>query len=84
MAIGPNHLDGNFKKEVELFEKHIDAVLLKKTLPSTRRVTIDTPKGMTNDHLDVLSEKYIIAGWKFVHRSFGVQQDPGDWIIFEA
>jgi hypothetical protein len=82
MAIGPERLRENFKKEVDEFEEIIDSKLLKSKLPG--KIMIDAPRGMTTSHFNVLKDRYLKSGWNVVKQEFGTQRDPGNLIIFSA
>lgn len=84
MAVGPKQLSNAFKEEVATFEKLIDAALLKKSFSPGGKITIEAPRGLTDQHLAVLLDKYVKAGWKGIHQEYGDQRDPGYWLTFES
>ena len=51
MAIGPKQLSNDFKEEVTALEKLIDAALLKKSLSPGGKMTIEAPRGLTDQLL---------------------------------
>lgn len=83
MAISPEVLTQSFKREADDFEKIIDSILSSKSLGPGGSISINTPKGITSKHFEVLSERYISAGWSEMGRSYGSQRDPGDWLTFK-
>jgi hypothetical protein len=83
MAISPQVLTESFKREADDFEKIIDSILSSKSLGPGGSITINTPRGMTSKHFEILSERYKSAGWTEVGRSYGSQRDPGDWVTFK-
>jgi hypothetical protein len=87
MAISPNQLNEEFKKEVNNLEKVIDGLLDKKTLNFGGTITLSAPKGMTYNHFEALKSRYINAGWKELNwDSFYDQRDQYDYatIIFKS
>jgi hypothetical protein len=83
MAISPEVLTQSFKREADDFEKIIDNTLSSKSLGPGGSITINTPRGMTSKHFEILSERYKSAGWSEIGRSYGSQRDPGDWLTFK-
>lgn len=83
MAISPEVLTQSFKREVDDFEKIIDSILSNKSLGPGGSITINTPKGITSRHFQILSERYIAAGWSEMGRSYGSQREPGDLLTFK-
>lgn len=82
MALGPNQLTDFFKEEVNSFEKTIDERLRSNSFSGVGSITIDTPKLMTAQHLTVLRDRYISAGWTAVTQSYGDQRDPCNVLTF--
>lgn len=82
MAISPKQLSENFMSEVELYEKKLDAKLVSQKLHPNGYVNLDIPSGMRSDHLLILRQRYIDAGWKDV--VWNSDQRDGDWLVFKS
>jgi hypothetical protein len=82
MAISPKQLSENFMSEVEFYEKTLDAKLVSQKLSPNGCVNLDIPSGMRSDHLLILRQKYINAGWKDVE--WNSDQRDGDWLTFKS
>jgi hypothetical protein len=84
MAISPNQLNEEFKKEVNNFEKIIDGLLDKKILNFGGTITLSAPKGMSYHHYEALRPRYINAGWKDLKwNSFYDQRDQDNYTSIE-
>ena len=82
MAISPKQLNENFMKEVDSYEKAIDARLSLKKLPSSGSISINIPSGMSHEHLQILKPRYLYVGWKEVRWEFD-QREGDNWLVFE-
>ncbi len=60
MALGPDNVIQNFKKECDVFEAQIDVLLQKQT---SYKFSILAPEKFTFDHFKELKYRYIKAGW---------------------
>lgn len=80
MAIGPNILNDNFIKEVDLLEETIDKLLSSQRITNNSSVNIDVPRLMQTSHFQVLKERYLKAGWKDV--KWNSDQREGEWLTF--
>lgn len=82
MAISPNQLNSSFLDEVKDFEIKLDSQLARKRIAPGGSVSIDVPFGLTNNHLSILRERYIAAGWKDVKMHH--DQREGSWMEFRS
>jgi hypothetical protein len=82
MAIGPHQLNEAFNEEVKHFESRIDSQLAKKSIGFGGSASVDYPSGMTQQHFQILKERYLSAGWKSIEDHH--DQRDGSCIIFRS
>jgi hypothetical protein len=80
MAVSPKQLNETFMHEVDVFEANMDEALSKRTITKGGMLSVDVPRGMTNEHFHVLRTRYISAGWSDVKWEF--DQREGSWLSF--
>lgn len=84
MALSPKLLDEKFMSEVDFYEKEIDKKLATNSLifKINAYVTLNIPSGMTINHFDILKQRYLNVGWKFVN--WESDQREGEWLLFRG
>ena len=80
MAISPHHLNKLFLDEVKHFEDVIDKNLSSKSISKGSSISIDVPSGMSGTHFELLTTRYLSAGWTEV--KWESDQREGSWLSF--
>jgi hypothetical protein len=81
MAVSPYDLEQKFEQELDVFEGHIDEVLNKKTICKGGNINMPPPKGMTNNHFNILKDRYLSVGWTSVE--YVSDQRDGEFLKFK-
>jgi len=82
MAIGPQILIENLKKEADSFESQIDDALKGHKILPGKELFITPPRGFNSTHLTMIKQRYLAVGWKDV--SYQDSQHDGASLIFKS
>jgi hypothetical protein len=80
-AVAPQALEKIFENEVDEFEKLIDKWLHTQKLYKGESVTLGMPSNMRSNHVKVIRERYVKAGWSDV--TYHSDQRDGDYLTFK-